>query len=600
MTNNRTPSQIARIAAAALTVAVGLAAVAGCERPADETTRRDITEALALRAAGDPERGYEQTAQAAAAAQSPDDTAALAGEFAGDVGVESAEIAFAGEPAAEGVDPATTAGLGQSAAQALDLAAQATQLANAVALAEVFVAGQQLSDPQPTTALIGEKVNAVRSASDGWSASPEAQDKLQSIAQTEAQIERISAELSQLQAQQADLEQRRSAKSREAAQAEESGAEQLDGGPVELVRRVAELRKEAGDLGAEQLPVAAKIRLAEADLAEQQALLEELRGAVTALEAQSQTLSESWQQVRGQIDALRQAGEATYGGEAPSVESLSQRLADAVARVEDRRSRAAEALDAADAAYGRASQSATAAAAGQRPENIFSRPSRDLYDTGRLNLKRAAAKRQLGLVQTEAALVYSAVLRLGEALGAANRALPASLPGDARARYDEAVQLAAEAYAEANETATNVVESGQGPRRDAAVAQKAATVQGMLSLQSILEMTPGEAPQTSLPSRAELQQQVQQVVDAARGTSATLPRTAAFAVALLQGAGGGESPAPSQPEAVPEAVPDAQPEGGEPSVEIEPAGDPGAQAETEPGDPTNPDAVGGGGEEPPQ
>ena len=571
------------LSAAAALVAGGLVVgVVGCDKPADQAVRQGLTTAYASRGGGDPDRKYVQNAAKLAADSNggdfPPAAAALAQELQGDVSAESAD-ALLGGGAMKPDDPNFAAGgLLQAQTDALALAGQANQLAEAIALGTTYIAGQQASDPQPTLSLITQRIAAVRTG-DGWKPVPDVTTALASLAQTDAELESIQSKISQLESRNGELDSKRSDLLGQASTLDEQSRQQGGRQGVETYRRVSDLRNEASGLVAEQTTVGGQLLVARQDLAEQQALKASLTDAVAALQKQQETLQSAWQGVQGQITNLRQANDATYagggsggtggtggtGGE--SIESLGQRLADVVRRMEDQRREAVRLLGDADSAYTKAVERSGKAsqAASNDPDKALSKAIRDAFDTKRILLKQAVAKRQLGQVQASSAKVYATLLRLQETLKAAGRDLPKALDVNPQEQYVSAVSAAAEAFDAANTQMSNVTDSATGPLQAAAITQKAVLLSGMTGLSNLIEIA-GVQAQSNLPSKAELQSQIGQVSEAAKTANVTLPPLNGFAASASESA----SPPATMP-ADENETPQAEVEPGEPMSPDEPA-----------------------------
>ena len=549
---------------ARLSLAVGLvvaglfaaAGTAGCDKPADTAVRQQLDAAYARRTGGDEKREYAQTAAKAAsdsaAADFPDSTASLAQELLGDVNVEQAEAIFGGDGGPS---------LYEAHTRALALSAQANALAGAIALGGVFIEGKQDADPQATLAFLAKSLGSLRTGED-WSPGGDTDATLQSVAQTQGKIDAINARIEQLSSKNAELDRGRQDKLAQASTLDEQSRQQGGRQGVETFRRVSDLRNEASDVTAEQSKLDAQLKIARQELAEQQTLADALAKAVTAVQGQETTLKQTWQNVQAQIAGLRQANDATYGGEAPSVEGVGQQLADAVKAVEDGRREAERLLDGANAAYVKAAERAGKFVAGlnRDGDRRIAASMTSTFDTKRIKLKQAAAKRQLGQVHLASANVYAALVRLQETLEAGGRKLPASLGVDPKALYTQSVQASADAFKEAGDQLANVTESATGPLQSAAITQKAVLLSGMLSLTGVVESTGVQVP-SALPARAELEAQVKQTADAAKTANATLPPTPAFASAMAApAAGAGATAGGAQAEAEPGDFANAGPE----------------------------------------
>ena len=537
------------VSAAAMLVAAGLIgpAVGGCDKPADVAVRQQLDDAYAYRSAGQPDRKYVQSASKIAGETNggnfPPATAALAQELLGDVSAESADATLGGSAMAANDPKLADGGLLDAQSLALALAGQANQLAEAIALGSTFITGQQAADPQPTLSLLAQKVDAVRTG-DGWKPVPDVQATLASLSQTDAKIGSINDQISQLQSRNDTLDSKRSDLLRQASTLDEQSQQQGGRQGVQTYRQVSDLRNEASGLVAEQTTMAGQLMLAKQDLAEQQALKASLTDAVSALQKQQDTLQTAWQGVQGQIQTLRQANDATYAGKSsdgPSVESLGGQLADVVKRMEEQKREAVRLLGEADSAYSKAVGSAGKAvtAVGNEPDKAISKAIRDAFDTKRIVLKQAVAKRQLGDVQAASAKVYAALLRLQETLKAGGRDLPKALDVNPQEQYATAASAAAEAFDAANTQIANVTGSASGPLQAAAVTQQAVLLSAMTGLNNLIEAL-GIQVKSTLPAKADLQSQIQQVSDAAKTANVTLPPLNGFATqAPAGGAVGG-------------------------------------------------------------
>ena len=576
---HRSPSQ--RLAAlTAATLAVAGLSLGGCDKPADVAVRQDLSDAYAYRSGGDPNRKYVQMATKAATDSGggdfPPATAALAQELVGDVSVESANGVLGGNAMAAGDPNFATGGLLQVESAALSLAGEAARLADAIALGTTYIAGQQASDPQPTLALITQKISLVQ-GNEAWQPAPDVQASVAGLGQTQAKIEDLNGQITQLQGRIDALDKQRSDKLSQASTLDEQSQQQGGRQGVTTFRQVSDLRNEATALLAQQTKLGGELMAAKMSLAEQQALKTALDDAVAALQKQQQTLQTAWQGVQGQIGQLRQANETTYGGGGaanpaggPNVEALSGQLADVIKRMEEQKRDALRLLGDAATAYTKSGERAgkvVQSVAGE-PDKALGKAIRDAFDTKRINLKQAVARRQVGRVEAASANVYAALIRLQDTLKAGGRDLPASLGVDPRKEYAAAVSAAAEAFDNAGTQMSNVTDSATGPLQSAAITQKAVLLSAMLGLSDLVAATGVEAS-SSLPSRQELETQIGQVISAARNLTppAILPPTAGFAAGAAAPASDGEAttppadgtaPAPADANA-PEAAPAEEP-----------------------------------------
>lgn len=535
------PRRIGSRLAAAVLVGV-IAAAAGCEEadPVTAEAMRDLNQALAFRAAGDPERQYQQIATEVAATQGISPTAgAISNDLAGDASLEAAVIYMVGDE--------DTSGLIAQQASSIALAERMNRLANTVAIAAARVDARQEAQSgfETVVASLRQTANTIRSGQ-AWNVNGEQGEvTLPTIEQTQAAIAQLQQQIEAQQQQINTLEQTRRQTLAQASEREQEVQMTTGQAAIDAARAVADLRTQAAGTTVEMTQAEAELRRLQEDLEREQALLAALEESATVLEEQARTINEGLTRAGGlqtTIEALRQSltgvlqGAPTEGGQPPSMRQLNEQLSAARTAAEALRGQTLDAISNAEQAYAQAQQQAqTVSQEARNRQNLIGRTVSGAYGEAatQAELSLASAQRQRALVHLGHAIAESALLRLQATASGNGEAVGDLQLGDVQAAYRQAVSDAAAALSDADATIEGVVAGARGATQRAALTEQALTISAMLALQELINTTGTIAPAVAepgveLPATEALNQRATQLLQDAQSANVSLPPIPGF------------------------------------------------------------------------
>lgn len=518
----RRPAHAMVRAACIATLAAG-GLLAGCERdnPNNDAAQANIAEATAYRNASAEPELYITAAEAAVDPEASEAVQSLASEISADIAVQQAQTLI-GRRATDEQDP----GLVITQTDALNQAFNLAQLANTVALTQMFIKSQRQTNPQPTLDLITDKIGSIQSG-EAWSPAPSVEARLASIAQVDEQISQLQSQVQALEEQAAALEQQRSEVLSQASELDAEVGLQEPAQAEQTDQQILTLRDQAADLTAQSTMNDAEIQRRQVQIEELQALKAALEETVASLQTQAETLSQSWTAVSAQIENLEARKQQIFTGEAPSVAATGEALAATLERLSAVEQEVLSLLDKAVTSFGDARSKATSAIGGQNQD--WGAAFEQAFDQNRHSLQLAITRRRQASVHIGSAAVHLAVLAAQRTLDAGGQELPPALGGDPSQAFTDAVQQAAGALTDALTDAQNAA-AAQGQIGRAATLQEALVLTDLLTLR---ELAAGSGVDVTLdiPTQEELKNQLTQVVSNARQEGVQLPPLPALVAA---------------------------------------------------------------------